>query len=423
MMTAKRKLQIETPEWAIPLLQPSRYKAAYSGRYAGKSHFFCGLLVEDCYRHPFDAVCIREYQSSLKYSSKKLVKEIIEKYGMDKGERRFIIQDNKIITPWGKDIIFVGMQDHNASSIKSLEGFHRFFIEEANDLSQTSLDILRPTVRAKGAEMWFAWNPRDPKEPIDALLRGECPPPDSVVVETNWRQNPWITETMIQEIKDDHKRDPDKAEHIWEGGYEKYSEARVFKNWHVEEFEAPPNAEHRFGSDFGFNSPTTLVRSHILGKRLYIDSEAYRNECELDDIPDLYDEVPESRKWPIIGDSSRPETISHLRKKGFKMFASIKGKGSIKEGIEFLKTYDIIIHPRCIHTIDEMKNFKWKVDPKLVDPETNKPLILPVLVDDHNHIIDPLRYSHEGHRKALKQQQQSINQPPIPVYTPYRKRA
>jgi phage terminase large subunit len=102
------------------------------------------------------------------------------------------------------------------------------------------------------------------------------------------------------------------------GSYLTNSNSQVFKNWRIDEFEAPPDAIHRLGADWGFAvDPTVLVRCHIIGRTLYIDHEAYMVGCEIVNTPELFMQVPEAEKWPIVADSARPETISHMRKNGF----------------------------------------------------------------------------------------------------------
>jgi phage terminase large subunit len=104
--------------------------------------------------------------------------------------------------------------------------------------------------------------------------------------------------------------------------------------------------------------------------------------------------LPDSEKWPMVADSARPETINHLRKNGFPKIASaIKGARSVEEGIEFLQSFDIVVHPRCVHTIEELTLYSYKTDPLTG-------LVLPVLADKDNHVIDALRYALEGARRA-----------------------
>jgi len=294
-------------------------------------------------------------------------------------------------------IIFQGMQNHTADSIKSLEGFDRAWVEEAQSLSQTSLDLLRPTIRKPDSELWFSWNPKNETDPIDQLLRGEMPPKDATVLKVNYSDNPWFPAVLKEEMEYDRNRDPDKYRHVWMGDYLGNSEARVFRNWKVEEFVCPPDAILRFGADWGFASdPTVLVRCFIMGRKLFVEYEAYMVGCEIMNTPDLFMTVPESERYPITADSARPETISHMKKNGFpRIMAAVKGSKSIEEGIEWLKNYEIIVHPRCKHTIDELSLYSYKTDKMTGE-------VLPVLEDKQNHVIDALRYAVEGLRRAGK---------------------
>ena len=388
----KSVLRIPTPRVFLPLLKPARYKGAWGGRAAAKSHFFAELMIEEniCEKH--DNVCLREVQKSLEFSVKKLLEHKIE--ALNAGAY-FTVQDKRILTKMGGVIIFEGLQNHTADSIKSLEAFTRAWVEEAQSLSQRSLDILRPTLRAPGSQMWFSWNPNLETDPVDALLRGETPPPDAIVVRASYRDNPWLPEEMERELEYDQKRDPDKFAHIWLGEYQRNSESRVFRNWKIEEFERPAGTIHRFGADWGYAiDPSVLVRASIEGNRLYVDHEAYMVGCEIVNLPDLFDRVPDSRKWFITADSARPETIRYMQTHGYpRMNAAIKGPGSLEEGVNFLQSFDIIVHPRCVHTIDELTMYSYKTDPL-----TGK--VMPLLQDKNNHVIDALRYACEGARKA-----------------------
>lgn len=387
-------LRIETPRAFRPLLEPARYLGAYGGRGSGKSYFFAELAIERSILGKTDIVCVREIQRTLDQSVKKLLEKKIEAMGV---QTRFNILRSHIECDTGGRIIFEGMQDHTADSIKSLEGYDIAWVEEAQSLSQRSLDLLRPTIRRPGSQIWFSWNPGQPTDPVDAFLRGDSVPPDAIVVEVNYRDNPWFGETALQgEVDYDLKRDPEKFAHIWLGKYLTNSESRVFKNWTVEEFERPDGTVFRLGADWGYAiDPSCLVRCSIDGQRLYIDYEAYMLGCEITQLPDLFDRVPDSRKWFITADSARPETISYMQKHGFpKINPAIKGSRSVEEGIAFLQSYDLVVHPRCQHTIDELTLYSYKRDPL-----TGK--VLPLLEDKNNHLIDSLRYACEGARKTI----------------------
>lgn len=389
---AKGEIVLPTPRAFVPLLRPARYKGAHGGRGSGKSHFFAELLVETALAVPgLRAVCVREVQKSLEQSVKRLIEDKIESLGVG---GMFRVLKTEIETPSAGLIIFQGMQNHTADSIKSLEGYDVAWVEEAQSLSQRSLDLLRPTIRKPSSELWFSWNPAKATDPVDALLRSKDTPPDAIVVEANWSDNPWFPDVLRKEMEWDRSRDPEKYAHIWGGQYQRNSEARVFRNWRVEAFEPPDGVTFYFGADWGFSvDPTVLVRCHIDGRTLYVDREAYRVGCEIDATPALFDTIEGSRKWKIVADSARPETISYVKRQGFRIEPAKKGQGSVEDGIEFLKSYDIVVHPRCQHTIDELTLYSWKTDPLTGN-------VLPVLEDKKNHVIDALRYAIESVRRG-----------------------
>ncbi len=164
-------------------------------------------------------------------------------------------------------IIFNGMQDHTAESIKSLEGYRIASLEEGQSMSQRSVDILRPTMRG-GAEIWAAWNPKSPEDPIDALLRGPTPPPRSIVVEANWNDNPWFPDDLREEMEFDRKTDPDKFAWIWGGGYEPRSgPGRYFKaEWIIPVDVLPPRESLRVygGSDYAVTDDGGDYTAHVV---------------------------------------------------------------------------------------------------------------------------------------------------------------
>lgn len=219
-----RTLNIKTARVFAPLLQPSRYKAAWGGRGSGKSHFFAERLIEDCLAEPGEsgqgmrAVCIREVQKDLAQSSKLLIETKLQSFGLGEADGFKVFRD-VIQTPGDGLMIFKGMNDYTADSIKSLEGFKRAWWEEAQTGTQHSINLLRPTIRAAGSELWFSWNPKRKTDPVDVMFRGEEKPTGALVVKANWRDNPWFTSELEQERQDCIRMQPDQYEHIWEGGY------------------------------------------------------------------------------------------------------------------------------------------------------------------------------------------------------------
>lgn len=247
-------LKIPTAEIFTPLLKPARYKGVYGGRGSGKSHFFGELLVESCQAERGTlAVCIREAQRTLAQSSKRLIEGKIASLGLGHGFKLF---SDKIETPGDGLIIFRGLQDHTADSIKSLEGFRIAWIDEAQSLSARSLALLRPTIRAKDSELWASWNPRRKSDAIDDFLRTRQPD-GALVVKANWRDNPWFPEVLEEERLLDQKLYPERYDHIWEGDY-----ARAFEGAYFAALLSEARAQRRIGK---------LSADPLLPLRAFID--------------------------------------------------------------------------------------------------------------------------------------------------------
>lgn len=405
-------LRIATPKVFMPLLKPARYKGAHGGRGSGKSYFFADLLIEDALRTHIRGVCIREIQQSLKESVRLLLLDRIEHMGVG---QYFDVMEDRIIAPNEGMFIFTGMQNHTAETIKSLQGFNRGWFEEAHKMSAFSFGLLYPTIRADDSELWFSWNPNSPKDPVDKFLRSDDRPASSIVVEANYYDNPFFPEVLREDMERDKRRDPDRYAHVWLGKYRQFSEARVFRNFRIDEFETPEDARFHFGCDWGFSvDPTVLVRCFIIGRKLYVDREVWKVGLEIDHTPAFfagsdtrvpprwsnpkgYQGIPGALRWPIRADSANPQAISYMQLRGFtNMQPSIKGTGSVEEGIEFLKSFDIVIHPRCVHVIDEMSSYSYKIDSRTEE-------ILPQLDDRKNHTIDSLRYALEPLRRHRPQ--------------------
>lgn len=209
-----------------PLLDLARYKGAHGGRGSGKSQFFADLMVATAVRKPgFRGLCCREVQKSLKESAKRLIEAKIHLHGLG---GLFDVQESVIKTPGNGLIAFAGLQDHTSESIKSYEGFDVAWVEEAQTVSQRSLNLLRPTIRAPGSELWFSWNPRREQDAVDVMLRGAEMPSGAVVVEVNWSDNPWFPEELAQERLDCLRMQADQYDYIWEGGYVSVAEGAYF---------------------------------------------------------------------------------------------------------------------------------------------------------------------------------------------------
>jgi phage terminase large subunit len=208
-----------------PLLEPARYKGAWGGRGSGKSHFFAELMVETAVRKPgFRAVCVREVQKSLAGSSHQLIADKVQALGVG---HLFDVQKDRVVTPGGGAILFQGMQNHTAESVKSLEGMDVAWVEEAQALGERSLSLLDPTIRKEGSELWFSWNPTRKSDAVDKLLR-QLKPDNAIVIRANWRDNPWFTGPLHAVRQKDYNLYPERYEHIWEGAYATAFEGAYF---------------------------------------------------------------------------------------------------------------------------------------------------------------------------------------------------
>lgn len=370
------------------LYEPHRYKVFYGGRGSGKSWAVARALIAISDFCKVRILCCREIQNSIRDSSYQVLKDMAERMGL---ADRFWFKEAEIEhLGTGSKFIFSGLL-RNENSIRSKEGIDICWVEEASSVSQKSWDVLTPTIRKSGSEIWLTFNPLTTDDPTNRFL--ENPPLDAVVHKVNYLENPFFPETLRAEMEWDKKNDYEKYLHVWEGFPLTVSDAQIFKGrYTVESFddELWKKADRLFfGADFGFaKDPSTLVRCFIYENRLYIDYEAYGVGVEIDELPELYRSVPGAYKWPIKADCARPETISYLaNRKGFDITAADKWQGSIEDGIAYLKSFEkIVIHPRCKHTADEFRLYSYKTD-RLTQE------VLPVILDKHNHCIDGLRYA------------------------------
>ena len=399
-------MNVQLPAKFSEIFKPHRYKAFHGGRGSGKSHSIASALVIRGAMQPTRWLCTREIQKSIDASVKQLMEDKIRAHDLS----HLYESTTKLIRGKNGTIFYFSGMKNNPEAIKSMEGLDGSWYEEADKCSVASLRLLTPTVRKKGSELWFSWNRRLPTDPVDDFFLGGKPPPDSLIEQVNWRDNPWFPEELRLEMEWLKERNYELYLHIWEGEPIQHTKAAVFQNWQIGEMDLPRGATPRFGADWGYSiDPTVLIKVYRWDKTLYIAEEVSATKCEIDDIPALfcgdsihrrwrnpknYSGIKGADKYTIVADSSRPETISRLRKVyGLKVRGAKKGNDSIYEGIRFLQSHDIVVHPSCKLTIFELSKYRYKLDPYTGD-------VLPELEDKNNHTIDSLRYALENDRKA-----------------------
>ena len=396
MSTQKTNDAIQVPAIFEPLFtRPRRKNILYGGRGSAKSHSVARYIVGRSCEKKIRILCTRELQKSINESVHQLISDCIHNMGLDS---QFNIQRDKIYNLRTKsEFIFAGVRQ-NTNEIKSMEDISICWVEEAQAMSQQSLDVLIPTIRAPGSILIFTFNPFKDSDPVYVMTQQALATndPDVLVIHANHDDNPFFPEELRKEMERDKKNDYDKYLWVWEGQCLGISAAQIFRGkYEVQEFETPSNAMFHYGADWGFsNDPTAVIRSFIVGNTLYIDYEAWEVGCELDRTPDLFNQVPGTSVYPVYADSARPETISFMNSRRFNVIAAEKWAGSVEDGIAYLKSFNkIIIHPRCKKTIEEFDLYQYKVD-----RQTNEVLREPL--DRYNHLIDALRYSHTVSMRA-----------------------
>ncbi len=372
------------------LLHPdrrSRYRCASGGRGSGKSHGLATALLLRMIERKMRVLCAREIMNSLRESVHHLLTDKIDELGLTPF---FDVTDRTITcTATDSEVIFAGLFA-NINSLKSLEAIALCWIEEGESVSARSLEILTPTIRAPGSEVWISMNPDAANAPAQDYASGERA--DTIHEHVTFADNPWFPEPLEVERLHLQRVDDDAYRHVWLGECRTQSDAIVFRGkFRVEEFEAAEGWDGPYhGLDFGFAvDPTAAVRCWISGRTLYIEREAYGVGVDIDATPALLAQLGEDvHRFTIRADSARPETISYLQRHGFPAVVGVeKWKGSVEDGIAFIRAFEaVVIHPRCEHTIDEFRNYRFKVDRLTGD-------IRPEPVDAFNHTIDALRYS------------------------------
>jgi phage terminase large subunit len=357
-------INVDLPEKMIPaLFGKHRYKVFRGGRGSGKSWSVARALVALGRSKKLRILCAREVQRSIQDSSYKLLKDQIEMLGLG-GD--YEVLKNEIRGKNGTEFIFRGLGNLTAESIKSFEGIDIAWVEEAHTVSDRSWELLIPTVRKGGSEIWVTYNPESPEDPVDRRFVVQ-PPPDSAIVNINWYDNPWFPEVLRGEKDYLYQVDTATAEHIWGGAYRKASDAQILRGrYSIHEFVPEPFWDGPYhGIDFGFaQDQGTMIRCWIHEGDLWLEYEAAGLGVDNDDLPDLWDTIPNARNYVARADCARPETISHVRRLGYnRVVACKKWKGCEQDGIDHLRSYkQIHIHPRCKLACEEAKNWCWKKD-------------------------------------------------------------
>lgn len=386
--------RIEIPPKLVPMFAAPRgsiqYRNAYGGRGSGKSYNFALMAAVFGYAEPLRVLATREFQVSIRESFHAELRAAIEDHPWLADHYQIGVE--YIRGKNGTEFFFRGLRQ-SIHAIRSMAGIDLTIVEEAEDVPEQSWIQLEPTIfRQPGSELWSIWNPRVDGSPVDKRMRKD-PPANAITVEMNWNDNPFFPEGLNKlRLRDQKTLDPNTYAHIWDGEYLINSDAQVFSGkWRIEPFEVKPSWDGPYqGGDFGYaQDPTAATRCYIHGDILYISDEAGAKKLELDlTAAFIRERILDFDKYVTRWDSASPGSIAMVKRYGLpRSIAVDKWSGAIEDGIRFLRSFrEIVIHPRCQHTIKEFRLYSYKVDRLSGD-------ILPVVVDANNHFIDSLRYS------------------------------
>jgi phage terminase large subunit len=393
------KLSLEIPDKLQPLFTEHYVIAVlFGGRSSGKTATIIRLLLVEGIKNKIFVLCCREYQASIEDSVYRELKRSIFDFDLFS---HYTVKHDRIVGKNGTEFVFKGIA-RDPFSLKGIPKIDFCFAEEAETFSKESWDILLPTLyKTSTTKLLLAFNPRE--EQSDTYQRfvvnSHALPQPVLKININYTDNPFLNELALQDIEQTKKYDYAKYEHIYLGQPLNISEAVVYKGCFevVDDCDIPSLAEVKVGLDFGYSpDPLAVLKIFVIDSNtIYIEKEIYENKVLPSQIRNKINKImPEVMNKVIWADSARNDSIAELNQQGMRVKPSIKGKGSIESGIEFLRGKKILVNKQCSNTIFEFYNYKLKVD--------KNGTILPEAEDKHNHALDALRYSFSEEIAALK---------------------
>jgi len=359
-----------------------REAAIYGGRGSLKSHTVARILLIRAMQKKGLCGCFREYQNSIGDSSHALLKGLIEEYNLPHFK---VTNDSIINVKTGYSFIFKGLRN-NIQSVKSIEGMTEAWVEEAQTISEISLDVLTPTVRLPGSQIFYTYNRLKDKDPIHNRLVVEGRP-NSIAINVNYDiaiKYGWLSDVLTNEMESDRDKRPEIYKHKWLG-MPSNLKGQIYKNFKKID-SIPKDAKYLGdGLDFGYtNDPTALIEvwkwnnAYILNESLY--SRGMRNK-------EIGQHIIARKHYInqlVVGDSSEPKSIDDIKDEGVKIIGATKGKDSVNNGIQLLQGLEVYYTASSHNIEEEVLNYVWRVD------KEDKSLNIPI--DAYNHALDAARY-------------------------------
>ncbi|MGX8007923.1 PBSX family phage terminase large subunit [Mesorhizobium sp. ORM8.1] len=370
--------------------EDATFKALKGGRGTAKSTSAAIYIILRMDAENVRVACLRRFQNSIRQSSKRSLERAIERLGLS---HRFYVGRFDIVNKaTGAEAFFQGIERNADDTARGLEDVDIFYIDEAHAVTISAFNVILPTLRKSDAEMILCWNPRDPEDAPDKLfLPGGLYASESVVCDAQIEDNPYFyVSPMARQMQLMKQQDNDLYQHIWRGAYDTKRSDRIF-TIQVRELSSGElrGIDPVYGMDLGYvDDPTVVVKVYVIeySKTIYVAKCAHEYGCEADDLPDLIDEVIDSRGDTVICDTNEQRTTSALVNKGFNLVNAEKGPGSVVAGVRWLRGYQIAVHPDCELIQDEARLYRWKVD-RATGKRTNVP------VKGNDHSWDAVRYA------------------------------
>lgn len=380
-------------KWILPVYHPyvrdydTRFNVYYGGAGSGKSYFVVQKLILKILQYKRKVLVVRKVQATIKDSIWALFLRLL--YKMPQVIKSINKSDFTIELINGSVIIFKGMDD--SEKVKSIEGITDIVVEEASELTEDDFDQLNLRLRAKCGmlQIHLMFNPISKANWVYKRFFANGTPPDTVIVHTTYKDNPHLPEEYIASLLRLERTNPAYFKIYVLGAFATLDKL-VFpvKTVRIISQDEVKNLPFWIGMDFGYtNDPTAITWGYCdnLKKILYITGEYTKRGMTNDVIATTLTNLGFSKER-IIADSAEPKSIAELRKLGImRITSAVKGADSVKNGIDKLQRYDIVIDERCPDTIEEFDNYTWVKDKKTGE-YINEP------IDTFNHHIDSIRY-------------------------------
>lgn len=353
-----KEIEVEIPvEFKRLFDKDWREAAIYGGRNSLKSHTVARYLLIRARQSKIRVGCFREFQNSMVESSHQLLSDLIKKYKLTD----FEVTNNSIINKvTGSDFLFKGLWN-NEQTIKSIEGIDIAWVEEAQTVSNSSIEVLTPTVRNEGSQIIYTYNRLLEDDPVHQRLVIEGRP-NTLVINVNYdtaMKYGWMPSVLILEMEDDKEKRPSLYKQKWLGEPTS-SERKIYKDWAFID-EIPHEARlERYGIDFGYsNDPTVIVAIYYYNGGYILNEICHQKGLSNKQIADILKNHPTAL---VVADSAEPKSIAEIASYGITIVGADKGKDSVVHGIALVQAQRISVTKSSHNIVKSYWNYLWKID-------------------------------------------------------------